>query len=206
MTERCDESVEVALQSYYLYVLLNVILAMCHFILLAHTIQKEYLLRGNINFQRVKKMRLLYIIQQLLAIAALICHILLIVVDPHTQILQHSIMCKWTKYGPHFVPSFFYGFYLLEILFRLDAALKGTSLALSRRTVHILRISIWAIPVLYSFVLALDVTVPACLNTWRAPDLTEDLIVCRLVIEDMLVKNTTSPSQRLCTYLHSIYR
>ena len=200
MAEGCDESVEFALQRYYFYVMPNVILAMCHCILLAHTIQKEYSLRGNINFQRLKKMRILYIIQQVIAISALICYILLIVVDPHTQILQHSILCKWTAYVPRLFPTFFYTSHLMALLFRLDAAFKDTSLALSRRTVHILRISISAIPVFTSFVLALDVTVPACLNTWRAPDLTEDLFVCRLPFEDMLLyKYNIIVAATLCT-------
>ena len=63
---------------------------------------------------------------------------------------------------------------------------KGTSFALSQRSVYALKIWIIAIPIVSSVSLALDVNVPVCIKTWNAPDSSHEITYCQLPTKDML--------------------
>lgn len=76
----------------------------------------------------------------------------------------------------------------MMVLFRLDISLRISSpSALSRATVYMLLICIMIIPVATSVALAVDATTPACLATWFAPDLLNELMYCNVPPADLIV-------------------
>ena len=173
---------------FYLFVIPSTVIAILSILLLIHTIHNECCRLDEI-FRRVKTLRILYIILQILALAILTFNVLRLAVEPQYQFISsgHTSWCKWFAYLPHFIPAIYYAIYLMMILIRLEMSFKDTDFALSRRTVHILRISILILPVVVTGSLALDVTVPSCLNTWSAPDLAYDLSYCWLPVDEMIL-------------------
>ena len=91
---------------FYLFVIPSTIIAILRVLLLFQTIYNECR-RFDEIFQRVKTLRILYIILQLLAIAMLTFTVLRVAVEPHIQFISadHTSWCKWFAYLPHFIPA-----------------------------------------------------------------------------------------------------
>ena len=64
------------------------------------------------------------------------------------------------------------------ILIRIERSFRDSSLALSQRTVHVLRVFILLVPIGVSVILGVDGISPSCAATWRASDLPHDVTYC----------------------------
>ena len=151
-----------------------VLLLIAHLLLLLHTLYQEFKQRNNEIFIKCHCIRLLYIFMQILALLFLINELLRFAIDIHNNILGtsfQSLFCTVCAHFGYYIPGFFYGLYLFAINIRLEKSMKGSSLALSRRTSQCLKVLVLMIPISATFALALDSHNDAvCLQHWGTAD------------------------------------
>ena len=168
----CDEVPVTG--SHQMYVIIIILFLTAHSLLLLHTLYQEFKQRNNEIFIKCRCIRLLYILMQILALLFQINELLLFVIDVHNNILRtsfQSLFCTLCAHFGYYIPGFFYGLYLFAINIRLEKSVKGSSLALSRRTRQCLKVLVLMIPILATFALALDSHNDAvCLQYWDTAD------------------------------------
>lgn len=172
---------------YYSYIISIGFISIFQILLLLHTIFHEITLRNDTQFQKLKSLRILYIILQLLAISFSTFTTLRFTIDPHIYILRDTPFCGLISYAQFYPGILFYGIYLYMVLHRLKTAFKDTELALSRRAIYIVTTLIVIIPVVFSGSLLLDEAYDVCFKTWIPSDFPHELTYCTIPSDEMLV-------------------
>eukprot|EP01084_Bolivina_argentea_P029656 55065_1 len=140
--------------------------------LLFNTIYHEYIQRNDTKYQSISlKLRVLFIVLQLIGLFWTIVDLFGFVIDPFTLMLRDNTGCDLTAYSPQIVPILYYGIYLYQVLLRLELSFADSFLALTKRSTIVLAsfilIPLTIIPILH-FILNRKNT--ACIQLWKPMD------------------------------------
>ena len=150
-----------------------------HIALLVHSLYHEYTNREEPKFQKQRRLRMWFIILQLVAIYALINEFFKLF-DSFTSIVRHNAFCVIIPYVTKTISSVFYAAYLYQILLRLRLSFDGSHLALSKWTVAVMQVIIVLIPAIVCILILMDSagTSLQCLRSWYPADVSLKLTYC----------------------------
>ena len=101
--------------SYYVFEGIKCIIFICEILLFICTLFQEHSLRSDERYKGREKLRMLFIVLQLLGIIRLLFNLLLFVLDYHVQILPDSINCNLSAFLFYCPMILFYGFHIFSI-------------------------------------------------------------------------------------------
>ena len=105
--EECDaETIELG---HIKFMVVSIVFIILHVLLLIHSIYHEVKRRKSTKFAKVKRMRVLYLLMQIVAILWDVTYLITLGIDPHTSAIRDSVLCPLSAYGLYYVPAFFYG-------------------------------------------------------------------------------------------------
>ena len=93
MAEDCDLDPTRGVVRYDIYMMMYSTVFILQLLLMFHTIYHECTKRNSRQFQLSATMRISYVVLQIIALMWISCNILLMLVDPNTQIISDSIFC-----------------------------------------------------------------------------------------------------------------
>ena len=156
-----------------------ILFLMFHFLLLIQTLHTEIKNRNDVKFQNQKRIRIWYIIIQIVAVYHLINEFFKLI-DSFTFIVRHNAMCTIIPYTTKTIPVVFYCLYLHLILLRLRISFDGSHLALSTWTVLIYQTLIILLPSIVCILILIDSAGDSvqCLRSWYPVDVSFKLTYC----------------------------
>jgi len=138
--------------------------------------------------QRVKRLRTLFYVLQMVALYWMIMDLFIYVFDPLTGILRNTIGCDMAL-SPKIVPAVYYTVYMFQIVLRLDFSFKGSYLALRKLTLYGLNAMVFVPFIGFNVFLFISYRHHSCCSIrWNPPDLPRDsLSFCFAPISGQMV-------------------
>ena len=189
MVEPCDGEPVGQTTRYDSYVVANCVTFICILALFVHTIIQERaqcVAAMNNKAKDSKFIRNLWIIMQSIGLFGNTAKLFQTTIDPNTFILRGSWLCTFIPWSLWYCPGWFYGLYLLVLIDRLQRSFQNTSMALSHKSLLILKSLSLSIPMTNSIVISVDIPNDlTCIRSWDPPE-TDNMITYCIVPPESL--------------------